>query len=757
MFGRSLSKRFSGYATIVGATLLVSVCFLSYRFAAEALQERVVEQAITVAQKNAQYVDTVFTGAKSTADAIAVRQGTRDQKRQLDDPPFFAQLLEESPKEVFGVYFVPENVPWNHPLCGTYITRSTTPKIAPSTYDHQSEDQDWYWIPKTEKHSFITGAYYDSDASITMVSYTRPVFNTRKELMGVAGVDLSLDTIQSMTNAMKISLDGQDPAEQTAILVDAAGMVISHPDKSLLAGEEKEPQSFSELPIASNVDLKQAKGFTWADNHLVVWSTSEFTGWTTVLKVPSHHIMSQLVPLRNMTVGVSLVGIVLLWIITASLARRVAGPLVGITQSVERLALGDCTMEFSVTSRDEVGALASALNKATDHLRSVAKVATNLAEGDLQQEVAVRDQTDLVSHSIRDVIGSWRTNMSVLQRNCSFLDESGKELSESSEECHQVAEHVEHAIVQASGAMVNVTEGSYHIVTSTSELEQRLAALSDHFRVIQESSEIAAGEVGEQLNKTHESELLISEAVLIIDQLRSELTECVRFAEMAVAEVRALSESESSIRAITETLAEISSKVRLLALNASIEAARAGDAGKGFAVVAAEVGNLAEQSASSTSLVDSVLKGVRERILSVESGVVQTQEAIQLGQQTSERSQETMREVTRILSLVQAGAVRVQSATDQQLQVVQEGKASLDEMKAHCQQNTETAERMSDAVVEVHSDLQQVQETCTRLSDTSQNLLRLAQAVTQSSEDLTEVVSHFKLPHSDGASASQAA
>lgn len=235
------------------------------------------------------------------------------------------------------------------------------------------------------------------------------------------------------------------------------------------------------------------------------------------------------------------------------------------------------------------------------------------------------------------------------------------------------------------------TETATAIAETTStveEVRQTASVASDRARNLQETSQKSAS-MGDQ---GLEASRLMVEGMNKIDQ------------QMKVVQkaITRLSEQNRSIGEITTTVSDIADQSNLLAVNASIEAAKAGEHGKGFSVVAQEIKSLAEQSKKSAAQIKSILNDIQK-------SVRDTVEAIRTGTTTVEEGSRTVMEERRILeSLIESidealdASVQISSSSQQQLAGMEQIAPAMENIRVASDQNVSGSRQTQQAIQELN-------------------------------------------------------
>ncbi|HUX51367.1 MAG TPA: HAMP domain-containing methyl-accepting chemotaxis protein [Spirochaetia bacterium] len=271
-----------------------------------------------------------------------------------------------------------------------------------------------------------------------------------------------------------------------------------------------------------------------------------------------------------------LIGLVLSTVLTNSIARSVKNVEAGIAL----LGSGDLTATFTVRTRDEIGSLSGNLSTVVASLRGSLNEVKMVSRENIRIKenlIAVTTQTSVAAHQMGESTRAIGAQILTLDENVARTTNSVSNISENIQSLNQQIQE-QSSMVEESTAAVNEMISSINNIASVAE--KRKAATEELVTAIEAGSQ--------KMATTFEL-------------------------------VTQINESVESIKEITDLIGGIAAQTNLLAMNAAIEAAHAGDAGRGFAVVAQEIRKLAEAASQSSQQIAGNLKRIVERIGSADS------------------------------------------------------------------------------------------------------------------------------------------
>lgn len=412
-----------------------------------------------------------------------------------------------------------------------------------------------------------------------------------------------------------------------ATITHPDGYTYAHPNRELILQQTNifgDSGNYSELARAMlelGVGNTGVVSFTIdGTKRMMGLAPIPITGWIVGIGAYQNEVLQGVQGFRSYLLVVSLLLIVVGLVLAFFIGRQLSLPLKKVQDTILAVAEGDLTHSVDVSSNDEVGTVAKALNRTIERIHeaiSLVAVTTNTLAGTSQEMAAAAEE---VSASIEEVASTANQFSSVL------------------EGANTTVERVSATVLQVSD---QANDGQQAIV----EIIKQVSLLRDDTRRL-------AGEV---------------------------------------ASLNSLSEE---VGKIVSTINAIADQTNLLALNAAIEAARAGEHGRGFAVVADEVRKLAEQSAQASNEIGKIIGRIQEGITVVvgemEQGaesandtlgnVSASGELINKIMQSIENVAEEIKVITNSINEINIGGHEIASATEEQAASIQQVASSAQDL-----------------------------------------------------------------------------
>lgn len=355
--------------------------------------------------------------------------------------------------------------------------------------------------------------------------------------------------------------------------------------------------------------------------------------------------------------------------------RGITTPLSVAVEAANKIAVGDTHIVLEVDSKDEVGDLLIAMKKMLVSTNSMATALASIASGDLTVKAMARSEEDTLGNAVNFMVEKLIKSTSELQKEIEVLSSStGKIVTSVSEVSSSTAE--------TASAVTETT-------TTVEEVKQTAQVSADKAKYVLTSTEEAIKTL-----KTSEKSLSMTiEGMHLIQERMATISESII----------KLSELSQMIGEIIDTVNDIAEQSNLLAVNAAIEAAKAGDQGKGFAVVAQEVRSLAEQSKQATVQVHTILNDIQKATSSAVMATEQGSKAVAKGVNQSSQTTDSIRALSDDVSRVVQAASQISVSSQQQLVGVAQVTTAMTNINEATSQHVTHMRQIESAVQELNT------------------------------------------------------
>lgn len=390
------------------------------------------------------------------------------------------------------------------------------------------------------------------------------VINTTSKIMeneiSNSGVD-DLDYDGYANNLSGVKLEGMDSAYMYVVQND--GTMLYHPTK------EKVGQPVENAVIKGVVQqLQDGKKPGTAVVEYDFNGTTKYSAYTIlnnenilVLTADESEALAGITTVTGVAVGISAIVVLLAIIICFILGRRLMSPLVKVSTIIEEIANGDINADFGMVkeTNDEIGLIIEKMKELTQ--------------------------------SLGNIVGKIRNSSDTMSSNSYELNDTSSQTLAANNEI--------------SKAVEDVAEGSTGMAASISKINENLLEMSNETKDINES----VNEIRNQTTAVQDSSKIMNNKIKSMQDSSHKMDDGISAISKRIETVNTTVDKVSNIVSVIE---EISSETNLLSLNASIEAARAGDAGKGFAVVAQEIRVLSDNTNTELENIKQIISSLVE-------------------------------------------------------------------------------------------------------------------------------------------------
>jgi methyl-accepting chemotaxis protein len=547
------------------------------------------------------------------------------------------------------------------------------------TSDYYQADEDWWQAAWNDGEGavYIGDPEYDESAGVTALNIAMPVKNREGEIAGVLRTTLDVQTILDTVARVEVGQTGH------VTLVNRDGMVIADPFPEHVGTTL--PESILNLGVlgkeagwaeALDEEGKRAVlAYAKAANPEGIQAIEEL-GWTALTSIESREALAPVTASTRLAVFSGFIAALAAAGLAILVTRGLTVQIRNITDLFSEVGMGNFEARAKVASRDELGTMTISLNAMLDNIlgliqtreerdtmqASVVKLldeVSGVAEGDLTAEAEVTaDVTGAIADSFNYMIDQLREIVSGVQ-------DATLQVSSSANEIQTTAEH----LAQGSEAQ------AMQIADTSSAVEEMAVSIQQ----VSENAALSATVGEEALANAQRGAKAVQDTVEEMNRIREQVQETAK-------RIKRLGESSQEIGEIVQLIRSIARRTSILAINASLEAAMAGEAGRGFAVVAEDVKRLAERSTDATRQITDLIKTIQSETSEAVTAMESTTQEVVVGSELADQAGQALAEIegvsNRLAELIQS----ISLASKQQARGSEALAQSMDEIAEVTQQ-----------------------------------------------------------------------
>lgn len=484
---------------------------------------------------------------------------------------------------------------------------------------------------------------------------------------GVVAVNLELGSLTDIINSVTIGKNGY------LFLLDGDHKYISHPDME--AGTEASEAFFDKLYESETGQFNYSFE---GDQKQLAFDTSEITGWKIAGTMFDSEIAENVSPILNTTVFVIIIALILGTVLIVFIIRSISKPINHLADASNTMSQGDLSVSVNLDRKDEIGTLALSFNKMRENLNGI-----------IQQ---VRDKSNHLASSAEELNASTDQNTSATE--------------------------------QISASMQEAAEGMNSLNTSITHSSKLAQEMTESIYNIESSSNQVSDTATDAMTAVKEGNTALSTTIDQMEYIKKNTYELSN-------NIQGLGNQSAQISNIIDVITDISEQTNLLALNATIEAARAGEHGKGFAVVADEVRKLAEKSSDSAEQIKDMINAIQNETTNTVNAMKAATDEVEKGISIANNADKSFTNITGY----------VDSITNQIMQV----NAGIQEIAATTKHFTNTFEEVYSIGDAVSQETENVSASTQQQLASMEEIANSASDLTSVAEDLQQLVENFKL------------
>jgi methyl-accepting chemotaxis protein len=528
--------------------------------------------------------------------------------------------------------------------------------------------------------------------------------------VGLVAFQMKADTLSAIVSAVKIGDTGY------AYLVDGRSIVIAHPDKGIVLDLnllDSARKGWKGLDAAGKAMLSGQSGvasYFKPDGSEVAGYFSPIPGspgWDICLAVPLGEVDFARDSLLRELVVLLVVGVALAILAALLLSRIIVMPIHRLTFTLKDLAEGegDLNARLEARANDEIGDLAHHFNDFVGKLKDIV--------------VRVKDSTADVAAQKQDLVANVEETASAATQISSNVQSIAKRIGRLDEEAASLSSAMEEI-----DATVRTLEGTAG--TQAAAVEQTSASVVE---MIARLRNVAA-----VINSKKEAAKALTETI-------DRSGEAIGKATQASKGIQSLAEG---IVAASATINRIAAQTNLLAMNAAIEAAHAGDFGRGFAVVADEIRKLAETSSRSAKDIDTVIRDILGKVEIAASASTQSEQSFLYLREGIRSTIGALEEIDGNTQELALGGEQIVDATSELNEVTTALKGAAGEMGRTVERVAKSSKQLSDISAEVSRGMDEIAVGVREIASSSNFLQGVAQKLGAATEDLRSEAANFK-------------
>ena len=662
--------------------VMITLSWISYHYSQQIIETELNSKMALQLDVTLEGFRTHLNTHKSIGETIARftdKGGNSISKAQYAE--FLKSAITSNPLTLgAGIWFEPFRYKADIQYFGPYAYKEKGQIVYTEDYekpDYNYPGQDWYKLAVNTTQSVVwSDPFYDELTKITMVTASAPFYGENKKIMGMATADLDISQLQNVVAQTKVGENGW------AFLLDKNGTYMSTRDAEKNMKTKITEDANTSLAEVGREVLEKKQGrtlFSEGNNQYLLYYTQlPETGWILALAIPTAELYA---PLNNLLVRQIIVALVAIFLV-----------FIGIMLYTRFI---------------------------TNNINEVKRISALMAEGNLRQEMIVnsRDEFGQMGQNFNSMITNLRKLLHKIISNSQQVASSSEQLTASAQQTAKATEHIAITIQGIANVMESQTAYAGQTTNSVNEISTKIFNVNNDMQVVTDMTQQTS-------QKAVEGYKVISRAINHMDMISEKVG-------TASGVVNVLEDKSREIDEISSLITNIAGQTNLLALNAAIEAARAGEQGRGFAVVADEVRKLAEQSEIAAKQISIIISEIQQETGKAVQIMSESTNSLQNGISLFTQTKSTFEEIQKAIEMVSNRSHGVAQV--------------IDGISLGTNQIVDSVSGIANSTTETSASIQNVAASTEEQTASMEEIQAAAAMLATLANELDEAINHFQV------------
>lgn len=523
-------------------------------------------------------------------------------------------------------------------------------------------DRAYFTQVTSEQKTIFSDVIISNTTGKSAIVIVTPIKDNSGKMIALLGATLDLSKLEEYSSKIVLGKTGY------AYITDRNGIILAHKDQAFV----EEQKDVSDISITQKA-LEGSSGtmsYTYENQkRFGAYTFVPTTGWGIVVQQYYDEAYAQVYTVIFDVIIVAIIILIIATIISFIFSKIITRPLIILNKSAKDLAEGKIGQPILVKSSDEIGQLA----RSFEYMRN----------------------------SLKDMV-----------------EQIGKSSDEVKESTDKVLFHSQ----KTQGVATQITDAVSDLALGSDEQARNLQSTAFSMTNIAKSIDAIADNSNQSYQSSTKASKLVQNGAIIVKEQDQKMLETNQAVDQVSEIIYSLHEKTDEIGRIIEVIQSVTKQTNLLALNAAIEAARAGEQGKGFAVVADEVRQLAEQSQASTGEIHTIINSIQSTTQNAVDRVKFAKTTIEEQNKAVENTSKIFDDILKIVGVIANEVQEISHATSTVREESESILQNIESISAVSEEAAASTEEVTASTEEQTASIEYVVQEIEKLNELAENL-----------------------------------